>query len=108
VLARGQYEAFRAQHPGLALLNQTFLFAGYSRVGPNFREIFEEVAGLYEGGPWQAFALSVAPAPGKDNWRRSSRATAGPAPSHNRYLRVGCPGLSEARRPHDLNLPSRV
>jgi hypothetical protein len=71
VLARGQYEAFRVQHPGLALLlagsllNQTFLFAGYSRVDPNFREIFEEVAGLYEGGSWQAFALSVDdPGPG--------------------------------------------
>jgi O-acetyl-ADP-ribose deacetylase (regulator of RNase III) len=70
VLARGQYEAFRVQHPGLALLlsgsllNQTFLFAGYSRVDPNFKEIFDEVAALYEGGSWQAFALSVdAPEP---------------------------------------------
>jgi hypothetical protein len=42
-----------------SLLNQTFLFVGYSRVDPNFREIFDEVAGLYEGGSWQAFALSV-------------------------------------------------
>jgi hypothetical protein len=65
VLARGQYEAFRIQHPGLALLlagsllNQTFLFVGYSRVDPNFQEIFGEVAALYEGAGWQAFATSV-------------------------------------------------
>jgi hypothetical protein len=70
VLARGHYEAFRIQHPGLALLlagsllNQTFLFVGYSRVDPNFQEIFGEVAGLYEGGSWQAFATSV-DAPGQ-------------------------------------------
>jgi hypothetical protein len=70
VLARGQYEAFRVQHPGLALLlsgsllNQTFLFVGYSRVDPNFQEIFDEVAGLYEGGSWLAYAASVdQPAP---------------------------------------------
>ena len=65
VLARGHYDAFRIQHPGLALLlsgsllNQTFLFVGYSRVDPNFKEIFDEVASLYEGASWQAFTASV-------------------------------------------------
>jgi O-acetyl-ADP-ribose deacetylase (regulator of RNase III) len=71
VLARGHYEAFRIQHPGLALLlagsllNQTFLFVGYSRVDPNFSEIFEEVAELYRGAAWQAFATSVDPPGGE-------------------------------------------
>ncbi len=65
VLARLHYDAFRIQHPGLALLlagsllNQTFLFVGTSRVDPNFQEIFDEVASLYRGAGWQAFAVSV-------------------------------------------------
>jgi O-acetyl-ADP-ribose deacetylase (regulator of RNase III) len=97
VLARGQYEAFRVQHPGLALLlagsllNQTFLFIGYSRVDPNFQEIFEEVASLYEGAGWQAFATAV-DAPG-------------PAPSGGGHLELlQMPGEDEGTRIHRLAL----
>jgi hypothetical protein len=96
VLARGQYEAFRVQHSGLALLlagsllNQTFLFAGYSRVDPNFREIFEEVAGLYEGGSWQAFALSVDPP--------------GPGPREGQLEVLQMPAGGPGERVHELAL----
>jgi O-acetyl-ADP-ribose deacetylase (regulator of RNase III) len=97
VLARGQYEAFRVQHPGLALLlagsllNQTFLFVGYSRVDPNFREIFAEVAALYEGAGWQAFAAAVDPP--------------GPGPDRRGQLELlQMPGDDEATRIHRLGL----
>ncbi len=56
VLSRSDYEDFFHRHPAMTalleglLLNQTFLFVGYSLSDPNFRQIYSRIARILSAG----------------------------------------------------------
>jgi O-acetyl-ADP-ribose deacetylase (regulator of RNase III) len=65
VLSRDDYDGFFRNRPALALLleglllNQTFLFAGYSLRDPNFRQVYSRIADMLRGAKRDAFAVTV-------------------------------------------------
>lgn len=65
VLTRDDYDAFFRRRPATALLleglllNQTFLFVGYSLRDPNFRQVYSRIADMLQGAKREAFALAV-------------------------------------------------
>jgi hypothetical protein len=64
VLSRDDYDAFFDQRRAMAalleglLLNQTFLFVGYSLRDPNFRQVYNRIAGILRGAKRTAYAVS--------------------------------------------------
>ena len=69
VLSRDDYDTFFAKPRGQAmaallqglLLNQTFFFVGYSLRDPNFRQIYNQIAGLLKDSKRPAFATTFEP-----------------------------------------------
>lgn len=78
VLSRDDYESFFRSRPAMAslleglLLNQTFLFAGYSLRDPDFRQIHHRVAAMLDEAKRPAFATTFdAESPhARRQWRR--------------------------------------
>ncbi|MBY0229359.1 MAG: SIR2 family protein [Gemmataceae bacterium] len=77
VLSRDDYETFAEKRPAMALLlealllNQAFLFVGYSLRDPNFRTIFGRVSRMLRESRLPAFATSFeSPGPTADLSRR--------------------------------------
>jgi hypothetical protein len=74
VLCRDDYQAFFARRPALAallrglLLNQKFLFVGYSLGDENFQQIFGEVARMLEDAQQPAFASTFDAAAKRPAW----------------------------------------
>ena len=69
VLTRDDYDTFFERPRGQAmaallqglLLNQTFFFVGYSLRDPNFRQIYNQIAGLLKDSKRPAFAITFEP-----------------------------------------------
>lgn len=69
VLTRDDYDTFFERPRGQAmaallqglLLNQTFFFVGYSLRDPNFRQIYNQIAGLLKDSKRPAFATTFEP-----------------------------------------------
>ena len=63
VLSRADYESFFEDHPAMTalleglLLNQTFLFVGYSLSDPNFRQIYSRIARILKASKRMAYAI---------------------------------------------------
>ena len=64
VLSRDDYDEWFQRHPALSalleglLLNQTFLFLGYSLRDPNFRQIYHRIASMLREAQRPAFAVT--------------------------------------------------
>jgi SIR2-like protein len=79
VLSRDDYDDFFHAHPAMALLleglllNQTFVFVGYSLRDPNFRQIYNRIARMLdtEKRPTYSLAYELVPGhPSIEQWRR--------------------------------------
>lgn len=78
VLGWTDYDNFFRDRPAMAsllgglLLNQTFLFVGYSLSDPNFKQIYERVAQILKASKRTAYAVQFgagAPEPTREYWR---------------------------------------
>ena len=64
VLSRDDYDEWFQRHPAMSalleglLLNQTFLFLGYSLRDPNFRQIYHRIASMLREAQRPAFAVT--------------------------------------------------
>lgn len=99
VLSRADYENFFEDHPAMTalleglLLNQTFLFVGYSLSDPNFRQIYSRIARILKASKRMAYAIQF-DADASDLTRK--------AWASRKLQIVGVPGNSEERDRHFL------